>query len=395
MEVTSSSNTECRKFLDDVVAIACGEVSIIVRVHLRRSIKSHITPMSTIKLEVALTSEFFGRENFLQANCRLMGLFIKSDSNFSTVLLLQKINKCTTEFPLKSDIGHPSHYTITAPDEVGAYHLFIFSNQMDPCESNLTKRFIILPLLTDCFNVVSKDHAAMTQFIPSLLSCYRVIDGIIIEEEYGKTVGSHVYDCSIGILRYLASSHAVDGMTGSNVLSCSSNTPDRKTVAVELGAGCGLVSIWLAKRNRYNRVIATDMDNQLPLILRNIERNNVQPVCSSKELNWSLTVSSERKAIESSQFSFKLQREYLGMHDDEHLDMIIAGDVMYSKSLAEDLITVLIAIAVPNVTVIYLAQKLRNADRKDSYDIASTPGIRCECVWEEADVLIWKMFVVD
>jgi predicted nicotinamide N-methyase len=395
MEVTSCSNTEWRKFLNNVFAIACGEVFMIVRVHLRRSIKSHITPMSTIKLEVALTSEFFGRENYLEADCRLMGLFIKSDSSFSTVSLLQEINECAIVFPLKSDIGHLSHYTIAAPDEVGAYHLFIFPYETDPSESIFKKRFIILPLLTDCFNVVSKDHAAMTQFIPSLLSCYRVIHGIIIEEEYGKTVGSHVYDCSIAILRYLASSHTVDGMTGSNVRSCSSNTPDRMTVAVELGAGCGLVSIWLAKRNKFNSVIATDMDNQLPLILRNIERNNVQPVCSSKELNWSLTVGSGRKDLESSQFSFKLQREYLGMHDDEHLDMIIAGDVMYSKSLTEDFITVLRALAVPYVTVIYLAQKLRNADRKDSYDIASTPGIRCECVWEEADVLIWKIFVVD
>lgn len=391
MEVASCSNTEWRKFLDNVLAVASGEVSMIVRVHLRRSIKSHITPMSTIKLEVALTSEFFGRENYLEPDCRLMGLFVKSNSNFSTVSLLEEINQYATEIPLKSDIRHPSHYTITAPDEVGAYHLFLFLNQTDPSESKFKKWLVVLPLLTDCFNVVSKDHAAMAQFIPSLLSCYRVIDGIIIEEEYGKTVGSHVYDCSIAILRYLATFHIADGMNGSNVRTCFFDAPDRMTVAVELGAGCGLVSIWLAKRNKFNRVIATDMDNQLPLILRNIERNSLQSVCSSKELNWSLSVGN----LESSQFSFKLQREHFGMHDDEHLDMIIAADVMYSKSLAEDLITVLKALAVPNVTVIYLAQKLRNADRKDSYDIASTPGLRCESVWEEADVVIWKIFVAD
>ena len=83
------------------------------------------------------------------------------------------------------------------------------------------------------------------------------------------------------------------------------------------------------------------------------------------------------------------------MRDNEHLDMIVAGDVLYSKVLAEDFISVLRTLATPNVTVIYLAQKLRNVDRKDTYDISSTPGLRCESVWEEADVVIWKILVID
>lgn len=363
--------------------------------HLRRSIKSHVTLMSTLRLEVALTSEFFGNENYLEADCKLMGLFIKSDQYLVADLLLEKINKCATEFQLKSHIGHPSHYNIIAPDEVGAFHLLIFANQKDPCEVHQKKRLIILPLLTDCFNVVSKGDPVMTHFTPSLLSCFRVLDGIIVEEEYGKTMGSHVYDCSIAMLRFFRLSNTVEGMNGSQVCSSSTDTSDNTSVAIELGAGCGLVSIWLAKRKKINRVIASDMDFQLPLIVRNIKLNSAESFCTSKELNWPLTSDCDKKASESLQFSFKLQRQYLNMRDNEHLDMIVAGDVLYSKVLAEHFISVLRTLATPNVTVIYLAQKLRNVDRKDTYDISSTPGLRCECVWEEADVVIWKIFVID
>ena len=379
--------------MDDALAIACGDVSLMVRVHLRRSIKSQVTLMSTIRFEVALTSEFFGRENYLEADFNLMGLFIKSDTNFSAASLLEKIDKCAAEFQLQSHIDHPSHYHIAAPDKVGAYRLFIFANQKDPRESCKKKRLVILPLLTDCFNVVSKDYSAMTHSIPSLLSCFRVLDGLVIEEEYGKLMGSHVYDCSITLIRFLALSNMVEDTNRSEIRSFPTDASDNTTVAVELGAGCGLVSIWLAKRSKVNRVIASDIDFQLPLILRNIERNSVQSVCSTKELNWSLTLDCNRKALKSSQFSYKLQRQCLDMRDNEHLELIIAGDVMYSKSLAEDFIGVLRALATPNLTVIYLAQKLRNVDKKDTYDIASIPGLRCESVWEEADVVIWKIFV--
>ena len=395
MEVMTCSPPKSCRLLDDILAIPCAEVSVIVRMHLRRSIKSHVTLMSTLRLEVALTSEFFGNENYLEADCKLMGLFIKLDQNISADLLLDKINECETVFSLKSQTGHPSHYNIIAPDEVGAFHLLIFANQKDPCEYHQKKRLIILPLLTDCFNVVSKGHPAMTQFIPSLLSCFRIIDGIIVEEEYGKTMGSHVYDCSIAILRFFVLSNTVEGMSGSQLCSSSTDTSDNTSVAVELGAGCGLVSIWLAKRRKFHRMIASDIDIQLPLIIRNIKLNCAEPVCTSKELNWPLTTDCDRKAFESSQICCRLQRQYLNMRDNEYLGMIIAGDVLYSKPLAEDFISVLRALATPNVTVIYLAQKLRNVDRKDTYDISSTLGLRCESIWEEADVVIWKIFVID
>ena len=394
MEVMTCLPAKSCRHLDDILAIPCAEVSIIVRIHLRRSIKSHVTLMSTLRVEVVLTSEFFGNENYLEADCKLMGLFIKSDQNISADLLLENINECVTEFQLKSHTGHPSHYNIIAPDEVGAYHLLIFSSQRDSFEYHQKKRLIILPLLTDCFNVVSEGHPVLTQFIPSLLSCFRVIDGIIVEEEYGKTMGSHVYDCSIAILRFFVLSNTVEGMNGSQVSSSSADTSDHTSVAVELGAGCGLVSIWLAKRKKFNRVLASDIGIQLPLILRNIKLNCAEPVCTLKELNWPLTTDCDKKASESARFCLNLQRQYLNMRDSEHLDMIIAGDVLYSKALAEDIISVLRALATPNVTVIYLAQKLRNVDNKDTYDISSTPGLRCESVWEEADVVIWKIFVI-
>jgi hypothetical protein len=49
---------------------------------------------------------------------------------------------------------------------------------------------------------------------------------------------------------------------------------------------------------------------------------------------------------------------------------------------------------VPDVTVILVAQKLRNQDQRDTLDVRSFVGLRSEIAWEEANVIVWKMFVI-
>ena len=49
--------------------------------------------------------------------------------------------------------------------------------------------------------------------------------------------------------------------------------------AVELGAGCGLVSCVLARLGAH--VTATDMEGNLPLLRHNLSANRARPLCSS------------------------------------------------------------------------------------------------------------------
>ena len=73
-------------------------------------------------------------------------------------------------------------------------------------------------------------------------------------------------------------------VTGANIFPASSSS--NFDVALELGAGCGLVSIWLSKQQYFCRVISTDIELQLPLIDRNIKRNAAQDTCVCKSLDW-------------------------------------------------------------------------------------------------------------
>ena len=76
-------------------------------------------------------------------------------------------------------------------------------------------------------------------------------------------LGSHIYDSSITILRYMKHSPMAALFSKDSDRLC---VPTLNHVALELGAGCGLVSVWLSKQKLFYRVIATDLNLQLALI---------------------------------------------------------------------------------------------------------------------------------
>jgi predicted nicotinamide N-methyase len=413
------------------------EVSTILRIHLRRSVKSLVIAGSALHLELSYTSEFCDDSSpTLLDKHTVMAVFIEGNDVSASELLDDVLSLKAFEVLLEVTVSRPFRLSLKVPNEVGFHQLFLFHKKTspNPGQENRLLKPLILPLLTGCFNVISQDQIALIRSAVPVLTNYRVFNGILIEEDYGKTLGSHIYDSSISIIRYLLKQKVSDDST---ILKRPelSTIESQHNVALELGAGCGLVSIWLSKESSMHRVIATDMACQLPLMTRNIARNGAQDRCTARELDWStfalghidrlshlpakgnssdtnpITASSESvdnsnkcenycstqsvpKFSSPSEATVQHQRDLLHIAEDEILSMIVAGDVLYSRSLAEDFFAVVRALAVPDVTVILVAQKLRNVDQRDTLDVRSLIGFKSEIVWQEANVIVWKMFVI-
>ena len=290
-EVTPCAIFPAELFLsDDIFRVENSCVSLIARVHLPRSVKSFVTAGSVASFEICFTSEFHDPVDISIEPSRLMAAFLKCCRQSPTASDIRQACFSAFDVPLVDSKKKSQHFKIKFPDEIDTYRLYLFLHQKSPKDEAI----ITLPLLTDSFNVVSEHAMTLKNDVAPLLSCFRFVDGIIIEEEYGRTMGSHIYDCSVAILRYIK-------------ILCTSERSEtneekswkgaRRKVAVELGAGCGLVSIWLSKQLRAaGRVIATDMSCQTPLLLRNIVINEAQDACAVKDLDWSLFAPKKTKA---------------------------------------------------------------------------------------------------
>jgi predicted nicotinamide N-methyase len=429
-------------YADDTSDSEFCVVSTILRIHLRRSVKSLVTAGSALRLELSYSSEFCDSVPSLPGNHSVMAVFVKGNNISACELLEAVLSLKAFEVVLEASESLPSRLSLTVPNEIGFHQLFLFSKRPPPKVGPVNRLLkpLILPLLTGCFNIISQDQVALVHSAVPVLTNFRIFSGILIEEDYGKTLGSHIYDSSVSIIRYLLRQKVSDGSTALEGSESCTADESRHSVALELGAGCGLVSIWLSKESSFHRVIATDMACQLPLMTRNIARNGAQDRCSVRELDWSTfalghidrvslmlatdgpsgansvitssefvdkpndwekcysaqstTASIKAKSSSSSEAAVCHQRDLLRFSATENLSLIVAGDVLYSKSLAEDFFSVVRAVAVPDVTVILVAQKLRNQDQRDTLDVRSIVWLRSEIAWEEANVIVWKMFVI-
>ena len=408
------------RYVDGILRHDPNKVSTIARVQLVRSVKSHVAADSVARLELLLASEFCDPIPTLLDDCALFAAFIPSRRGLITAQPVDFSELCIIPCKFSITLQYTARFSITFPTEMGPYQLFLFTNRRPdrPSIENDSSEVIVLPLLTGQFLVISAEDFAFRPETMLLLSCYRIVNEIIIEEEYGKMLGSHIYDSSIAILRYIK--HC--DLFIADDAPLSSTTPSKCNVALELGAGCGLVSIWLSKLRLFDRVIATDMTLQLPLIERNVKLSDVQDNCACKSLDWSHFSMKQKNSFqqltgaerdsykriggdqdpsgrpqESSSCTdctdayYQLQCKHLDMTKNERLKMIVAGDVLYSKELAEHFFSVLRALAEPNYTVILVAQKLRNLDSKDSFNVRNILGFDSVIVWQEAKVVIWRL----
>jgi predicted nicotinamide N-methyase len=307
---------------------------------------------------------------------------------------------------------------------------------------------MVLPLETEHFLIVSEQEYASKwagQYIPKLLCCYRTVvyndRSIRVKEEYGSTIGSHIYDSSIIIVRHLQEylEDAFDHAHAVNAVDAAGRNADTRSpvTVLELGAGCGLVGIWCAQilsgqlstegptrvtvhteqdraaegqaarvveqlsaddRPRCSKALdcryqvhLTDKANQLPLLAYNVQQANaaspphdaVRTLCIG--LDWSSTAQ-----ISAYQASLA----------GAPVDLIVAGDVFYDREIARLFAMLVRQVSTPGVTKVLVAQKLRkNADNIAVALIGETE-LRAmfgydsiALVRAEADVLLWSMLV--
>ena len=299
------------------------------------------------------------------------GICMKSHSHMLKVSLISDnlssdykeivLSVCNIKFLPKNVVS----FTITIPNNIpdiqGSHRLFIYINNRDYRPSFNS---YILPYISDVIQIQTSQKEC-PQRSRSLLSTFRPFYGpttshklLIIKEEYGLTLGAHIYDCSIILLKYLYN-------------SLSSFTQRR--VAVELGAGCGLLSTWLS--HHYDTVSCTDMSEQLSLMNENVSLNgSLVNICVS-EVDWG-----------NLQQIHELKEKY----ESTTIDLVIAGDVLYDKQAVIKLFNAIRILSDEN-TVILVAQKIRglvsNVNDEDMYKMI---GFSAEIVYAEADVIIWR-----
>lgn len=113
---------------------------------------------------------------------------------------------------------------------------------------------------------------------------------VLIQEDYGATIGSHIWDSSLILCEYLAkrSLYNADSYVPRTVEGSAGDL----SVCLELGAGVGLVGLYLAKakvsrRNDKSLVILTDIQRQMKYLEANIALNAPLNIgrCSDRDRN--------------------------------------------------------------------------------------------------------------
>lgn len=329
----------------------------VYRIRFIRSPKSsyQLTKNKTLSIVIELCDEF---------NLSIKGICIQYQAGFVSQDNFTLKNgksdlECDYKYYSSQDTICNLHLSI--PNTIGKYHLFVAANQ----PNNLNSRIHILPIISDTIDIVCNDD--IHDFVSSQLNCFRIFKSsqqdILIKESYGEFIGSWVYDASIVMMRYLETSSYLKD-------HCIS-------IALELGSGTGLLSIYLSCV--ISQVYVSDLHSQMKLIQENVENNHRKNNCNIIELDWK--TSSIPSVIHGIVF-----------------DLIVACDVFYDNDLTKHLMKLLCHLSTKHILI---AQKLRNylnttclemsILNPSIFDIISSYNFEATCLWKEANVIIWEI----
>eukprot|EP01033_Poteriospumella_lacustris_P004500 gene4500-3217_t len=309
------------------------EFQTIYRLRFRKSLYSEYNKtVDNISFQVEVADEFEAIEGILVAPDKLR-VFIRRVSPHALVFgdyfevapalkVCPKAKFILASIPAKSLSADEGHW----------YQLKISLDTGD-------KKQLVLPVFSDFFYLQpSSTPSDPNDSIPSpkrriLCSNYREISFVdplsrqpstfVVKEDYGATIGSHVYDSSIVLGQYLYETIA------------NQDHACQYCRVIELGAGCGLISIAAASilqrahlpSSSTPQVFATDRKSQLPLLQWNVERNPSAVDVSCHELDWD-----NGKHVQ--QFV-----QFLGTTSvsPPPSTLILAADVLYDRDAAKSL----------------------------------------------------------
>lgn len=386
------------------------QYSRIYRLQFLRCVPTVVKASSVMRLEIICCSEFNDPVIHVGENESSLNLLvsIRRHGDLISCVPTEESRLSPQKTNLLPQTGATSVHVI-APRTAGFYSIYI------ECLSENRSCFI-LPISSENFKVCEREEyneKYQGKNVPKLLCCYRsfkYLDSkLLIREEYGLTLGSHIYDSSIILLKYMQDnlphiqSYFMNGWT-------STVTRDIPVRILELGAGCGLVGIWLStvlakhkweidsrcigddstNHNNYcvPCVYLTDKKSQLSLLQHNIQINSRHTAEYRQQVHISCAPLDWADAAEVGAY-----RSNSGPPT-----LIVAGDVFYDREVASLFFDTVRTLGEPGVTKVLVAQKLR-AGRAgipvaliSESEIRNTRGFECiTAVHNEADVILWSL----
>lgn len=242
-----------------------------------------------------------------------------------------------------------------------------------------------------------------------------------IKEDYGATIGSHLYDSSFILCKFLLSREVQLHPIPGEFVTTRTMYFQRYDGIVELGAGCGLTSWMCAKIKALSlpnetvscksseschisqpTLYATDRKSQMPLLSYNMKRNDAENLVNIIELDWC-----HHKQVQSFLSNFT---------GDEQI-LLLAADVLYDRDAATSLralIQVLLRyFSKCEVLLVYKnrnqlldeevlarvtawCQNLETGKSQNSPHAimpSVSPSLSCEMLYQEANVYIYSIFM--
>ena len=278
---------------------------------------------------------------------------IADETHLLNFEILHSPSKCSINVQPRLSF-HKGIYEITVENrlDIGYYQLRISAL---PNEENE----LILGFISDVFEVIdcqNKDNFVHKPLLRNYRELLFQCASLVMLEEYGVTMGSHVWDSGYIVARYLTEVYGK--MEGT---------------IVELGAGCGILGLSLSKLFGENvKIILTDRSSQMDLIQQNIQLNNLQSNCCFSELDWTNHVHISN----------------LRMHTNGAVDFIVAADVLYEEESIEPLVHLIRSLN--PLKAVFLAQKARE---RSGLSLARCQSCLSEMNWdivhESNDVRVW------
>lgn len=341
---------------------------MLARIQFHRGLKSNVGPAEIVHVELKLGSEFHDFVSGARIQDASLDLQYRSVGAMGIKSLLCSPPPPSTPIAARVSYrqdGNIARCSFRSPAQEGCI-VFIASASMH--EGSCSACASILPLVSEPF-WVSRDCKLLAATV--LLSNYRLLHPrgggdstvVALKESYGTLLGAHLYDSSVVLTEHLAERECLD---------CS--------VIVELGAGCGLVSIACAALFQVP-AIATDLKEQLPLLEANVALNGASRV-HCQELRWEC--GAQLQALSDSI---------------DGAALFVAADVLYDAGMAVHFIRaasfLLSAVTTRKSRATFLvAQKNRDSSSEGALR-EKWQGIDARLCWTcvamRAQVLVWKL----
>lgn len=371
----------------------------IFRICLRRSLKNYLILNKKEKLEIYIQSEF--NEDFNDNNFNL--IIQQCEFLFSIINSLKQeiFTISLSNFNLNSNsiIFH-----FITPSEIGSYQYLIKSlKSPENCFilPFLSSEIEIVETIPSNWNILCQNYRLLNYFFHTSSS---TLNQIMIKEDRGLTMGSHLWDSSIILFLNFQNIFELPLQTILQNKSSQSNLN-----IIELGAGCSLIGILFAKYLQETfdslpfHIYCTDLSTQLSLINENIILNqlNFQQI-SSHELNWSSQaniqqfisthLSSSKSNIDSPSLQSESESE-----SESGIDVVIASDVLYQNDMTIHFFNTLLSLPITEKTLIIVAQKLRTNKNGltslDCVDLKLFEQFQSIIIHEEANVIVWQLIL--